>query len=87
MLDIPFISGIMAVAGVIVGVVFTVLELRNLVKQRQTDVVIRLSSFLDDKEIAEALTTIVSSDFKDVDELRGKVTPPTLVTIANFYHK
>jgi len=37
MLDIPSISAIVAAVGVIVGFVFTVLELRNLVKARQTD--------------------------------------------------
>jgi len=35
MLDIPSISAVVAAAGVIIGVVLTVIELRNLVKQRQ----------------------------------------------------
>ncbi|MCW3982312.1 MAG: hypothetical protein NWE81_04295, partial [Candidatus Bathyarchaeota archaeon] len=43
-LDIASISAIVAAFGVIVGVVFTVIELRNLIKQRQTDLVIRLYS-------------------------------------------
>ena len=42
MLDIPSISAIVAAIGVIIGVVFTVLEPRNLVKTRQTDLMIRL---------------------------------------------
>jgi len=46
MLDIPSISVMVAAAGVIVGVVFTVLELRNLIKQRQTDLVTRLYSIM-----------------------------------------
>ena len=54
---------------------------------RKTDLLIRLSSFIDSKEIAEAHTTILSSDFKDVDEIREKVSIPTLVIIANFYHR
>ena len=44
MLDIPSISAIVAAAGVLVGVVLTVVELRNLVKQRQTDLVTNLYS-------------------------------------------
>ena len=43
MVDITEISAIVAAAGVLVGVVFTVMELRNLVKQRQTDLVTQLS--------------------------------------------
>ncbi len=42
MLDIPSISAMVAAAGVIVDVVFYLLELRNLIKQRQTDLVTRL---------------------------------------------
>jgi hypothetical protein len=42
MLHIPSISAMIAVAGVIIGVTLTTIELRNLVKQRQTDFVIRL---------------------------------------------
>ncbi len=42
MLDIASISAVVAAGGVIVGVVFAVLELRNLVKTRQTDLALRL---------------------------------------------
>ncbi|NIO38532.1 hypothetical protein GTO27_12670, partial [Candidatus Bathyarchaeota archaeon] len=54
MLDIPSISALVAVAGVIVGVILTVVELRNLVKQRQTDLVVRLYSTYGSKESQEA---------------------------------
>jgi hypothetical protein len=87
MVDITEISAIVAAAGVLVGVVYYIMEIRHQTKIRQTDLVIRLSSFVDNKEIAEALMTLVSSDFKDVDELREKVSPPTLIIIANFYHR
>jgi hypothetical protein len=43
-LDTPSISAIVAAAGVLVGVVLTVMELRHLVKQRQTDLIMRLYS-------------------------------------------
>jgi hypothetical protein len=87
MVDITEISAIVAAAGVLIGVVYYVMEMRHQTKIRQTDLVIRLSSFVDNKEIAEALMTLVSSDFKDVDELREKISPPTLIIIANFYHR
>ena len=38
MLDIPSISAIVAAIGVLVGVALTYFELRNLVRQRETDV-------------------------------------------------
>jgi len=54
MVDIPSISAIIAGTSVIVGVVFAVLQLRNLVKMRQTDLVIRLYSTSTSKEFQEA---------------------------------
>ena len=44
MLDIPSISAVVAGIGVIVGVVFAILQLRDLVKTRQTDLFMRLYS-------------------------------------------
>jgi hypothetical protein len=55
-MDIASISAVVAAVGVIVGVVFTIIELRNLTKQRQADLVIRLYS------------TMGSSSFQEVWE-------------------
>jgi hypothetical protein len=44
MLDIPSISAIVAVIGVLVGVALAVLQLRDFVKTRQTDLIMRLYS-------------------------------------------
>jgi hypothetical protein len=40
MVDLTSISAILAAIGVLVGVVFAILELRNLVKTGRTDLVI-----------------------------------------------
>ena len=44
MLDIPSITAVVAAVGVTLGVTLAYLEVRTLVKQRQTDLVIRLYS-------------------------------------------
>jgi len=85
--DITEISAVVAAAGVLVGVVYYILDMRNQNRMRQTDLVIRLSSTLDNKDFAEAVVKIVSMDFKDVEELRNIVSPPTLVMIGNFYER
>ena len=41
-MDIASISAAVAAVGVIVGVIFAVLELRNLVRTRQTDLILRV---------------------------------------------
>ena len=73
MLDIPSISAIAAALGVLVGVVIAVVELRNLVKQRHTDLVTRLSSDIAlDRESLEAFVDIVEAEFEDYDDFVRK---------------
>lgn len=75
MLDISSInavSGILAAVGVIVGVVFAVLQLRDLVKTRQTDLVIRLYSHFSTKELQEAYFTVRTLDFVDYNDFMEK---------------
>jgi hypothetical protein len=76
MLDIPSISAIVAAAGVLVGVVIAVIELRNLVKQRQSDLVMRLYSDWGSEEIQKAVGTVVELEFKDYDDYVGKYGSP-----------
>jgi hypothetical protein len=67
--DIPSISAIVAAVGVLVGVVIAVVELRNLVKQRQTDLVTRLSRDIAvDERALDAFVDIMESEFDDYDD-------------------
>jgi len=50
MVDVGTVSVVVVAASVVVGVVFAVLQLRDLVKQRQTDLVISLYSIFSSKE-------------------------------------
>ena len=65
MLDIPSISAIVAAVGVMVGVTLAYLEVRTLVKQRQTDLVIRLYSTMGSREFQEAWDKISTREYKD----------------------
>lgn len=68
MFDIPSISAVVAAVGVIVGVVFTVLELRSLVKTRQTDLLVRLYSIMGSKEFQEAWDKFMTSEYEDYND-------------------
>jgi hypothetical protein len=96
MLDIPSISAIVAAVGVLVGVAIAVVELRNLVKQRQTDLVTRLSSDIAlDRESLEAFVDIVETEFEDYDDFvkrYGKFisknqVPMSFMMMGNFYEQ
>ena len=58
MVDITEISAIVAAAGVLVGVVLNVLELRHLRKQRQTDLVVKLYSAFTSDDFSESLEVL-----------------------------
>jgi len=75
MLDIPSITGIVAAVGVTVGVVFTVLQLRDLVKARQTDTVMRLYSTWGTKEFRDILMEVYNLQFKDYEDFVKKYGP------------
>jgi hypothetical protein len=61
MVSITEISAIAAAAGVLVGAALTVLELRHFSKQRQTQLVVELSSQTRSREYKEATMEILSA--------------------------
>jgi len=83
--DISSISAVVAAVGVIVGVVIAVVELRNLVKTRQTDLVIGLHLTWCGKEYREAWTKFLSMEFEDYNDFvqkYGQVTSGKPVSVA-----
>jgi hypothetical protein len=71
-LDLPSISAIVAAVGVLVGVALTVLELRHLYEQKQTDLLIRLYSRMHSNEFDDAYPKIMSLQFKDYEDFVKK---------------
>jgi len=85
MLDIPSISGIVAAIGVMVGVVFTVLELRNLVQTRQTDLVIRLYSTRTSKEFQESWRKVMAKEFEDYHDYEKWYNWSDFIEVGLFF--
>jgi len=76
MLDIPSISAIVAAVGVLVGVVFTYLEVGNLVKARRTDVSWRIYQSFNSKEFLEATYKVWNLEFEDYNDFVKKYGLP-----------
>ena len=93
MLDIPSISAIVAAVGVLIGVALAVLELRNLVKQRKSDLLMRLHLAFSTKETSEAVLKYMSIEYKDYDDFVEKYGSPfaegpvqtVFVMVGNFF--
>ncbi len=85
MLDIPSITGIVAAIGVVVGVTLAYLEVRTLVKQRQTDLLMGIQSVRISKEFCEAWEKVINRKpmgYTDYQEKHGFVEANQM---ASFY--
>ena len=85
MVDITEISAVVAAAGVMIGVVYYILEMRHQTKVRQTDLVMRLYSTFCSKEFQDAWTRIESTEFKNYDEYVKKCGLGDYAQCATFF--
>lgn len=86
-LDIPSISAIIAAIGVLVGVVLTVLELRNLVRQRQTELITNLYSIYASEQFQKEWHIVMTEETNDYNAYRKKHAveiPPTGLFFAEI---
>ena len=58
MVDISTVSTIIVTVSVVIGVLFTLMELRHLTKTRRTDVIMRIYDRFGSKEIVEAMFSV-----------------------------
>jgi len=65
MVDITEISAMVAAAGVLVGVLFTYEQVRDLVNNRKTELVMSLYRDFSNKDFQGAWQKIMSSEYKD----------------------
>ncbi len=72
MVDISSISAMVATAGVIIGVVFTYLQLRNLARTRRTELRWRILQSINSKEFLEAAMKVMDVEFKDQKDFEKK---------------
>ena len=82
MVDITEISVIVTAAGVLIGVVYYVLEIRHQTKARQdmakttqADLLMRLYSTWGDEDLQKAAWTVGELKFKDFDDFVKKYAP------------
>jgi hypothetical protein len=72
MVDITEIAALVAAAGVLVGVVYYILDLKNQSRVRQTDLLARLFSSMIDKDWLEAWEKVRDRENLDYSEYKEK---------------
>jgi hypothetical protein len=64
-IDLQTVSIVIATASVVVGVVFAILQLRDLVKTRQTDLIMRLCSRFGSEEFQKTWEEVLAHALND----------------------
>ena len=72
MFDISAMTSIVTTASIIVGVVFTILEIRHLNRVRRTDIIMKIYDKFGTKEMIEAVNNVGGAEFKDLNDYREK---------------
>jgi hypothetical protein len=93
MVDVTEISAIIAAAGVLIGVIYYIFEMRHQEKIRKTDLVVKLYSTWISKEFTEATLKTWNLVFKDYDDFVKKYGPwfsdtdiyAALRMVSNFF--
>ena len=72
--DITEISAIVAAAGVLAGVVYYVLQMRNQTRMRKTDLIVRINPWfnISPKELLEYANTVLALEYKNYDDFVQK---------------
>jgi len=76
MVDIQTVSIAVASAGVFVAAIYYVLQLRNQIRMRQSDLLMRMHLAFSSKERSEAALRMLSTNYKNYDEFLEKYGNP-----------
>lgn len=67
MIDLPSASAIVVAVSVVLGLLFTVMELRHMAQTRRTDVIMRIYERFGTKEMVEAMNRVGRLRFEKVE--------------------
>ncbi|HUH82488.1 MAG TPA: hypothetical protein VLX33_01265 [Nitrososphaerales archaeon] len=67
MIDLPSASAIVVAVSVVVGLLFTVMELRHMAQTRRTDVIMRIYERFGTKEMVEAMNKVGRLRFEKME--------------------
>jgi len=94
-LDIPSITGIVTAVGVVVGVIYYILEIRHQTKIRETDLQIRMNPSFNVTAIdwQQACARVFALEYKDYEDFVKKYgafltetpTEMAIITMCNYF--
>jgi hypothetical protein len=85
MFDIPTIASIVTTVSIVVGVVFTILEIRHLAQTRKTEVIMKIYERFGTREIIEAINRVGNAKFENIADYSKKYGFTDISLIAELF--
>jgi len=85
MVDITEISAMVAAAGILVGVIYYILDIQNQAKLRKTDLVMRLYSAVGSPEFLEAWEIMRKREFTDYETYEKKYGLSAYMQVSTLF--
>jgi hypothetical protein len=85
MIDIPTVASIVTTGSIIVGVVFTILEIRHLARVRRTDIIMKIYDRFGTRDIVEAINRVGNAKFENITDYNKKYGFTDVTLIAEFF--
>ena len=85
MIDIPTVASIVTTVSIVVGVVFTILEIRHLARTRKTEVIMKIYDRFGTREIVEAINRVGNAKFENIADYNKKYGFTDVTQIAELF--
>jgi hypothetical protein len=85
MIDIPTVASIVTTISIVVGVVFTILEIRDLAQTRKTEVIMKIYERFGTREVVEAINRVGNAKFENIADYSKKYGFTDISLIAELF--
>jgi hypothetical protein len=83
--DLTTISTIVTTVSIVIGVIFTLLELRHFNRTRKTEIIMKIYDRFSSREMVEAINKVGNAKFESLDDYRKKYGFTEVTEIAVLF--
>jgi DNA-binding ferritin-like protein (Dps family) len=87
MFDVSTIATVVATVSVVIGVIFTVLELRHMTRTRQTDLIMRMYEQINRRDVMEVMFRVAGSKFTNYEDYVKKYSLTDLAEVIGVFER
>jgi hypothetical protein len=85
LIDVETVASIVTTLSIVIGVVFTILEIQHLGKTRKTEVIMKIYERFGTREIVEAINRVGSAKLENIADYNKKYGFTDVTLIAELF--